>query len=79
MSIIEALKARNPDHDIDVEEDFDPYKQHYRYYVRVDDRRISILYTAKDLNHHVVTQHSGEMIYTALVTYIQKGLGVRLQ
>lgn len=79
MSVIEALKARNPDHVIDVEEDFDPYKQHYRYYLRVDDRRLSILYTKKELGHHMVTQHSGAMIYTALVTYIENGLGVRLQ
>ncbi|MFO8064205.1 MAG: hypothetical protein ACQETQ_04710 [Spirochaetota bacterium] len=79
MSVIEALKARNPEHVIDVEEDFDPYKQHYRYYVRVNDRRLSILYTKQELSHHVITQHSGEMIYTALVTYIENGLGIRLR
>ena len=79
MSIIEALRARNPGHDIDVEEDFDPYKLHYRYFLRVDDRRTSILYSRAELLHHTVNQHSGRLIYTALVTHVERTLGVQLQ
>jgi hypothetical protein len=79
MSIIEALQTRNPNHDIDVEEDFDPYKQHYRYFLRVDDRRTSILYSRGELLHHTVNQHSGKLIYTALVTHIGRALGLELQ
>jgi hypothetical protein len=79
MSIIEALRSRNPAHEIDIEEDFDPYKQHYRYFIRVDDRRTSILYSRNELTHHLVHQHSGALIYTALLTHIEKTLGLRLE
>ena len=78
MSIIEALQARNPGHEIDVEEDFDPYKQHYRYFLRVDDVRTSILYSREELVHHTVNQHSGRLIYTALLTHIERTLGLQL-
>jgi hypothetical protein len=79
MSIIEALRSRNPEHEIDVEEDFDPYKQHYRYFIRVDNRRTSILYSRNDLAHHMLHQHSGALMYSALLTHIEKTLGLRLQ
>ncbi|MFP4373244.1 MAG: hypothetical protein ACLFPO_02845 [Spirochaetaceae bacterium] len=79
MSIIEALQARNPGHVIDVEEDFDPYKQHYRYFLRVDHRRTSILYSRGDLIHHTIHQHSGRLIYSALLTHIARTLGTQLQ
>ena len=79
MSVLEALKARNPDHLIEMEEDFDPYKHHYRYFIRVDDRRTSILYTTGDLASHAVHQHSGSLMYSALLTHIENTLGQKLR
>jgi hypothetical protein len=79
MSILETLQKRNPSHAIDVEEDFDPYKMQYRYYIRVDDRRTSILYTRNDLLSHAVHQHSGSLMYRALLTHIEHTLGTRLE
>jgi hypothetical protein len=79
MSILEALQARNPSHAIEVEEDFDPFKNHYRYFIRVDDRRTSILYTRTELLNHNVHQHSGSLMYRALLTHIENTLGTKLE
>jgi hypothetical protein len=79
MSIIEALQARNPEHRIAVEEDYDPYKQHYRYFLRVDERRTSILYSQGELAQHMIHQNSGRLIYTALLTHVERALGIRLR
>lgn len=79
MNILEALRVRNPGHMVDVEEEFDTFREHYTYYLRVDDRRTHILYTRDDLVRHMMHQRSGKLLYSALQAHVERTIGVRLE
>lgn len=79
MNVLEALQARNPEYLIRVEEEFDAYKKHYRYFLRVGTRRTVIFYTASELTAHTVHRNTGALMYTAIRNHVERNLGLKLR